>query len=520
MVDKRRTQMKKIIVLAAVSGFVPLWAATYYVSPTGNDNNSGLSQTLAWQTAGRVNQASFGAGDTLCFAGGKTFAGPLEIGQDDRGSPGSPMVITSFGGGRAVIDGKDLHAIVIDRTAHITLRNVDVVGLGIQTGQQPRGAGVRILGSSFVTVDSVEASGFRWAGIEITSSSDTRITHAFVHDNGYAGIRGSRGTPRLYIGYCRAIHNPGDPNYTRNISGSGIELYDASDAVVEFCEAAYNGGGQSPRGNGPVGIWIAGSHDVIIQYCISHHNTNPTADGGGIDIDAESYSNIVQYNYCYDNKSYGVQLWQWGGDRPLEKNTIRYNILENLKENDAHGCIWIGHNDDARTGVRDNDFYNNLVINEGPAIGISGSDVTNLRFWNNIFVADSGAFLRGATENQNFSFCGNCYYSPDGRFHMYDKYSSLEQWASESGQEKVDGRIAGVAGDPQITPAVDRAQKLTDPARLPQLMDFLFKETSPCIDRGIDIKSLFKCDPGTHDLLGRQAPAGTGWDIGPFEFQK
>ncbi len=138
---------------------------------------------------------------------------------------------------------------------------------------------------------------------------------------------------RLYIGYCRANHNPGDAGLD-TISGSGIEVFNASDATIEYCEAGYNGGDQpARRGNGPVGIWIAFSRDVTIQYCIAHHNTNSTGDGGGIDLDSESHDNVVQYNYCYENKNYGIQLWQWSGQQWLEKNVIRYNIFDNVRAN-------------------------------------------------------------------------------------------------------------------------------------------------------------------------------------------
>jgi diadenosine tetraphosphatase ApaH/serine/threonine PP2A family protein phosphatase len=352
--------------------------------------------------------------------------------------------------------------------------------------------------------------------VQIEDSRDVRVTAVHAHDNGYAGIRGS-GTPRLYVGYCRAVHNTGDPGYLRDISGSGIELVNASDATIEYCEAAYNGGDQSPRGNGPVGIWIAGSHHVTIQHCISHDNTNPTADGGGIDIDAECHHNLVQYNYCYDNKSYGVQLWQWGGKQWLEKNVVRYNVLVNRRTDVAH-AIWIGHNDDAATGIRDNDFYNNLVVNDGPAIGVSGANVKDLRFRNNILLTTEAAgFLTGVGEGQGFVFQGNCYWSADGRFSMFGKYASLEEWARATGQEMVEGRLVGLFTDPRVVPAAE--PRPTDPEQLARMMAFRLGEGSPAIDRGLDLRALFQVEPGTRDLFGNPVPAGGAFDIGPHERQ-
>ena len=39
--------------------------STYFVSPSGNDNNPGTSATAPWQSINRVNQATFQAGDQL-----------------------------------------------------------------------------------------------------------------------------------------------------------------------------------------------------------------------------------------------------------------------------------------------------------------------------------------------------------------------------------------------------------------------------------------------------------------------
>ncbi len=50
-------------------------AATYYVSPTGNDSNSGLSDAQAWRSASRVNSVSFATGDDVYFKCGGTWTG-------------------------------------------------------------------------------------------------------------------------------------------------------------------------------------------------------------------------------------------------------------------------------------------------------------------------------------------------------------------------------------------------------------------------------------------------------------
>src|SRR5512144_685414 len=76
----------------------------YYVSATGDDGRSG-SEAEPWRTLAKVNATRLEPGDRVLLEGGRTFAGPLELGSDDRGTPTRNIVVTSFGVGRAVIDG-------------------------------------------------------------------------------------------------------------------------------------------------------------------------------------------------------------------------------------------------------------------------------------------------------------------------------------------------------------------------------------------------------------------------------
>jgi hypothetical protein len=68
------------IVLFAVLG--TLHAADYYISSSGNDNNTGTGSapTAAWATVAKVNATSFKPGDRILFEGGKTFTGTIQLG--------------------------------------------------------------------------------------------------------------------------------------------------------------------------------------------------------------------------------------------------------------------------------------------------------------------------------------------------------------------------------------------------------------------------------------------------------
>ena len=78
--------------------------AFYFVSSSGSDRNSG-SLDHPWQTIERVNKQAFRGGDRILFEGGQSFDGTIYLGPDDRGSKEAPIAISSYGTGRARING-------------------------------------------------------------------------------------------------------------------------------------------------------------------------------------------------------------------------------------------------------------------------------------------------------------------------------------------------------------------------------------------------------------------------------
>ena len=97
------------VLLLGLSSAAP--ATDYYVSPAGNDSNSGTSPAEAWQTIGKVNSVTFGAGDSVFFGGGQSFSGSLYFDASDSGTPANPVTVSSYGGGRATISSGNQEAI-------------------------------------------------------------------------------------------------------------------------------------------------------------------------------------------------------------------------------------------------------------------------------------------------------------------------------------------------------------------------------------------------------------------------
>jgi hypothetical protein len=148
------------VILLAFSLADRAHAATYYVSPAGDDTRVGTSPGTAWHTLAKVNNTNLQPGDSILLEGGKSFEGPLVPWGSGRAD--APIAFSSYGTGRATIssqtnnivflhgvswvtiqnlrltaDGADMHVIVSDPTttsAYVTIKNnliTDTAAFGI-----------------------------------------------------------------------------------------------------------------------------------------------------------------------------------------------------------------------------------------------------------------------------------------------------------------------------------------------------------------------------------------------------
>jgi len=186
----------------------------YYISTKGNDANDGLSPNTAWATITKANQATLTPGSMLLFEGGGVYRGTLQIGPNAGGDAKNPVLIASYGTGRATIDSGDEDGIVIEESTGVIVLNINVAGSGrnVNVGK----IGVKLVKSDFVVVDHVEVWGFQLAGVMVWGGCEhVRITNVYAHDNGYCGIcSGYRDRTRamnrhIYVGYCKTNNNLG-----------------------------------------------------------------------------------------------------------------------------------------------------------------------------------------------------------------------------------------------------------------------------------------------------------------------
>jgi len=518
-------------------------AKTYYVSPSGSDTNSGTSPRAAWKAIDKLNATDLNPGDKVLFESGREFTGNLLLTAEDAGTPKQPVVIGSYGSGRAKIKAGDDSGVTVLNTGGIVVENLIVTGDDYRTNV---GSGIRIINIlpnnqklHYIRVHNVEAAGFGRNGIFVggwasdkskSGYKDVRITNCVTYKNEYTGIFttgywhddpniSDYANSNVYVGYCKAYDNPGDPEYYEHHSGSGILMADVDGGVIEYCEA-YNNGYACPTKIGPVGIWAVKANNVTIQFCESHHNrTGGRWDGGGFDFDGCTTNSVMQYNYSHDNDGYGYLICSYK-DAPhtYNNNIFRYNISVNDCQKSPAGGIsfWTGSPKDHP--IRNTQIYGNTIYSStSAAIAFWVKEgIYNTKVCNNLFItANNQKLVEGNPDKSMAIFAGNAYWAIDGKYDIAG-YKSLDEWRKATGQEMLNGKPVGLVVDPKL---IDLGKSVTigDPTKLHTLIAYRLQKNSSLIDAGLDFRSLFGIDPGKRDFFGTSIPQGKAYDIGAHE---
>jgi len=480
---------------------------TYYLKTDGNDSNKGTRDS-PWKSIEKLNSIALHAGDSVLFQGGQVFEGSLVIDSAETGTMNNPIVLTSSLGTAATIHSGNTQALVIDHGAYVNVTNVNFEGNGRKEGNHENG--VVIMNSNHVSVDSVDIKGFQKAGLFVYASFNVDVNRVYAHNNGAAGISisgstGKEGCKSISIRRCVAENNPGDPTNFTNHSGSGIIVGLSRGVTIDYCAATNNGWDMPRTGNGPVGIWAYESDSVIIQHCIAYRNKTSTGaeDGGGFDLDGGVTNSVIQYCLSYENEGAGFGIFQYSGASPWKNNVIRFNISENDgRVSTAHAGIYIWNGSDDEGQFSDCLIYNNTIYNApGAAILFSGqSKRKGFRYYNNIFIAKD-ELTKGLSVND--TFLGNDWWSLTGGFNM-NGVKSFDTWISQTGQEKLDGKVSGLNRDPDF--GNSGMVMITSPLELNSFINYTIPRNSVLRTQGLDLKATFGIETGNKGLNQNSPP--------------
>ncbi|APG60339.1 right-handed parallel beta-helix repeat-containing protein [Christiangramia salexigens] len=509
--------------------------SVFYLSVDGNDNNSGNSPDEAWRTIAQLNKVDFKPGSQIFLEGGEVFEGNLAFNEKDGNDETKPIVITSYGSGKASIKADNGFGIYAYNTAGFVISNLIIQGSGKTTNDN---SGINFYNDlsgdiklSGITISDCEVSGFKDYGIVIgawngnSGFKDVIIANNKVYDILDTGIASYGFFSSTKTGYAHSnievkncevfdISGYDKPQH----SGNGIVLSDVQNSVIEH-STVYDSGYNNTNCGGPVGIWYWDSDTVTIQNCEVYNMSSGTGcDGGGFDMDGGVTNGIMQYNYSHDNDGAGFMIGQFEGARAMNNITVRYNISENDAATNG-GSVYIFNGD---TGLDDIFVYNNTLYISEQSTNTNAAAIKllkwkliegNIRFSNNILYTSNGADAVMVPAGYSASLTGNLYYSSSNLNIDYQgaNYQTLEAFRA-TGNEVIEEMPSGYQGDPLLKDP-GAGQTIGFGNTLDQLDAYKLENNSPAIDAGINITGSI----GDSDFYGNPPLKNSRQNIGAHE---
>ena len=508
--NKLATVLLVAVVLASASFYSlknsePVYAlnTTYYVDATnGSDANDGLTEATAWQTYAKAFsvRGTLGAGDSMLFKRGETFAASGVFNTSTSGVAGAPITIGAYGVGAKPILNYTItnHGIDLRNDSHITIENLDIRGFDV-TGivasigstninlmnlniSAPNGAsafGILFVNggvmSSQVLIDGVRVTNATATGISIGSTNNIAIRNSIVTGSNAHGVS-IEGSTNVSVENLDASDNGGsgftafgsvgdsnitvnDSTLTNNVSNGLSLVGNGQNITVSHTIANNNFDGFNVHGD-----W----HGVVFDHCAADENGtlgSPSgADGDGYTFHDTS-SGIIRYSTAHNNVKSAVA--HVGGAQA----EMYYNIFTH-DTNGEVSLVYLG-GDGSYTLA-------NSIVHSASHIGngITINDSVDMVLQNTIV----NGFERGVV------------YSAAGLF--------------EEGYNLVYG--ASVAAFSGFIPSVHTQESnplFVDVAS----RDFRLTADSPAINAGVALAY-------TADFAGNSVPQNSLVDIGAYEF--
>lgn len=510
---------------------------TYYISPNGNNSNSGNSPDDAWQTIERVNKMQFEPNSRIFFEGGESFSGNIYFTVGDGNDPAKSIRVSSYGTGKATIKAGDKDGIYVYNTAGIIIDNLIFSGSGMHSNNA---SGIHFYNDlpgniklEKIEITNTEVSGFRNFGIVIgafngnSGFNNVLIENNKVYDILDVGISSYGEFSSSKTGYahsnitvrnCEVFNIQGYDK--KSHSGNGIVLSDVQKSFIEN-STVYNCGQGNTNCGGPVGIWYWDADQVTIQHNEVYNISAGTGcDGGGFDLDGGVTNGIMQYNYSHNNDGAGFLVGQFTGARPMNNIIVRYNISENDAATNG-GSVYLFNGDKQMDNIY---VYNNTFYLQEQSGNLSSAAIKllewkviegSIQFNNNILYAGNGAHLVSVPKGYSAALNGNLYYSPD-KFNISfegNAYGSLESFRA-TGNEKLNDLNLGFEGDPMLT-GPGSGTTIGHGQDLASLTSYKLKSDSPAKDKGINLEM----EIGERDYFGGLPLRNSQQDIGAHELQ-
>ncbi len=319
---------------------IPIASHTYYVSTNGN--GTGCSLASPCQLEEGLSQVH--PGEEVVLRGGTYYQGDLSLPRS--GVAGAPIVIRSFTGETAILNGADP-----------AVFNWDSQGSGIYHTT------ANVADSYLVLANGERLLPYR-------SMADLQTLHW--------------GIPGFYVnGVDLYVHLAGDadPNNAAMIVSRFSSAFTIEQNYIYFLNLTFQHFGV---GDYPKALYFFNASDNLVQGCIFAMNNL------GIGIKYDSHRNVIQDNLFYD----AIFSWPWdsfyAGEVPYDGGGIRFYSPSDgrgtvIRNNTFHDFFdGFGACPEETSAItNETDIYHNLVYNSGDDGMETDGRCSNVRIWGN-----------------------------------------------------------------------------------------------------------------------------------------
>ena len=323
--------------------------ATYYVSSTGNDGNSGTSEETAWKTLAKVNSFIPIPGDQILFKRGDIWTGTINV--NASGTAGRPIILGAYGIGAKPILSAAVNTPAITATA-ANRGYWTIDGLDIRSTGHPNGIN-QTLGIYFNYWPNEMGAVPGWVIKNCTFNCGILVSgpNTLISNNTFDGSGNSNNT----------------------YGAIGIRGPNGADVIIE---------GNTISNYTDRGIWVyLGADRPIIRNNIIHDiAVGGDQNGAGINVDGYAVTN-------FDSRIYGNTIYNCGYAISHE-NTFGGITYNNLIYDSGTGMTVYTYSDDYGSPLNLS-IHNNIIYNVDRGIELFHS--RNVLFANNIFHKDDYA---------------------------------------------------------------------------------------------------------------------------------
>ncbi|MBM2818296.1 MAG: Beta helix protein, partial [Parcubacteria group bacterium] len=341
---------------------------TYYIDPSGNDSNDGLSQSTPWKTISKINSKTFSPGDNILFKKGGVWKEGITMYLGSSGTVSNPIIISAYGAGsKPVISSiRPLTGWDISGNWSIYSGNIWKMTYPTDSNRLWLSNGEVLKATILADVGRVNSQGtFEWWFYDAVSST----LYLYATSNPatqYISMEGNLGPSVLSI-----------KNGTDYLTIDGIDLRGGGFfTTIFFGAASHITLKNSNVGYGNVGLAVTSSDSAMTANNIIIENN--TFDSG--------------FNFFYGRASNKIK----GEKRGSEDGILLYDAVNNsiIRNNTftgwGHSTIYLRGDDSVKDGVHDNKIYNNTFngsnLSYGRPLGTDGVEGKsyNNEFYNNL----------------------------------------------------------------------------------------------------------------------------------------